>query len=337
MGGGVLIAGSDGGTNVGASLLRAAHALQLPATLCDARRAYAGSRVMGRVNWWLRGRRPTRLAAYGRDVARACRERQPAWLIATGVAPIQRRHLEDLRAQGVATINYLTDDPWNPAFRSRWFLDALTAYDCVYSPRTRNLDDLRRHGCRRVEYLPFAVDPDLFFPEAGSDVEHAHYMSDVCFVGGAEAARVAMVARLIEGGLEVALYGDYWDRYAVTRPAWRGHVSPGIVRKATDAAAVSLCLVRHANRDGHTMRTFEAAAMGACLLVEDTDEHRRLFGEEDQSVAYFRSKDDVLDRAKALLNDPDRRQRLAGAARQLIAGGQHTYRDRLRTMLGVHG
>jgi len=335
VGGGVLIAGNDAGTNVGASLLRAAHALQMPAALCDARRAFAGSRAIARVNWWLRGRRPTRLAAYGRAIAQTCRERQPAWLIATGVAPIERRHLEEMRAQGVVTINYLTDDPWNPAFSSRWFLDALTAYDRVYSPRTANLDDLRRHGCRRVEYLPFAVDPQLFFPEAPAEAERPRYAADVCFVGGAEPARVAIVSRLIEGGVNVALYGDYWDRHAATRPAWRGHVSPAIVRKATGAAAVSLCLVRHANRDGHTMRTFEAAAMGACLLVEDTDEHRRLFGGEDEIVAYFRSETDVLDRAKALLDDRERRQRLAAAARRFITCGHHTYRDRLRAMLGA--
>jgi spore maturation protein CgeB len=336
VGGGLLIAGNDGGTNVGASLLRAAHALRIPATLCDAGRAYAGSRAAARLNWWLRGRRPTRLAAYGREVAAACRQQRPAWLIATGVAPIERGHLDGMRAQGVVTINYLTDDPWNPAFRSRWFLEALSAYDRVYSPRTRNLDDLKQHGCRRVEYLPFAVDPDLFFPEAlTDDAERARLASDVCFVGGAEPARVAIVSRLIQAGLNVALYGDYWDRHAATRPAWRGHVTPEIVRKATSAASISLCLVRRANRDGHTMRTFEAAAMGGCLLVEDTDEHRRLLGDEDATVSYFRSEADVVDRAQALLRNPAKRQRLAAAVRQLIADGRHTYRDRLRSMLGA--
>jgi glycosyltransferase involved in cell wall biosynthesis len=335
VGGGLLIAGNDGGTNVGASLLRAAHALRMSATLCDAGRAYAGSRAAARVNWWLRGRRPTRLAGYGREIAQACREQRPAWLIATGVAPIERGHLDEMRAQGVVTINYLTDDPWNPAFKSRWFLEALPAYDRVYSPRTRNLDELKQHGCRRVEYLPFAVDPDLFFPEALTDAERARHESDVCFVGGAEPARVAIVSRLMQAGINVALYGDYWDRHVATRPAGRGHVSAKIVRKATSAAAISLCLVRHANRDGHTMRTFEAAAMGGCLLVEDTDEHRRLLGDEDATVSYFRSEADVVDRAQALLRNPERRQRLAAAARQLIACGRHTYRDRLHAMLGV--
>jgi spore maturation protein CgeB len=332
---GLIIVGNDGGTNVGASLLRAARSLNLPAALVDASRAYAASRPRARVDWWLRGRRPSRLRAFSREVVRACAAHEPAFLIATGLAPVEREALDRLRSRGVATINYLTDDPWNPAFRSRWFLDALSGYDRVYSPRTRNLDDLRRHGCRQVDYLPFAADPDLFFPEPPPAAELARYASDICFVGAAEAGRVEVIARLLDARVSVALYGDYWDRYAATRPAWRGHAAPDALRRATGAAAVSLCLVRRANRDGHTMRSFEAAAMGACLLVEDTDEHRSVFGGDGEAAVYFRSADDVVDRAVDLLRDDARRRRLAEAARRLVISGRHTYRDRLCTMLSL--
>jgi spore maturation protein CgeB len=333
---GLVIVGNDGGTNVGASLLRAAQALDLPATLVDARRAYAAPRARARVDWWLRGRRPSRLGAFSRDVVKACAARQPTWLLSTGLAPIERAALDQLRARGVATINYLTDDPWNPAFRSRWFLDALRGYDRVFSPRTRNLDDLRRHGCRQVEYLPFAADPELFYPEVPPAAELPRYASDVCFAGAAEPGRVEVIARLIEARLTVAVYGDYWDRYAATRAVWRGHAAPDALRKATGAAAVSLCLVRRANRDGHTMRTFEAAAMGACLLVEETDEHRAVFGRDGEAVVYFRSAEDAARRAGDLLRDDDRRRRLSEAARHLVASGRHTYRDRLGAMLSLN-
>ena len=329
----LVIVGNDGGTNVGASLLRAAQTAGMAATLVDARRAYTASRTRARVDWWLRGRRPSRLRAFSREVAAACATHRPAYLLSTGLAPIERFVLDELRANGVTTINYLTDDPWNPAFRSRWFLDALRGYDRVFSPRTRNLEDLRRHGCLRVDYLPFAADPELFFPEAPPPAELPRYAADVCFVGAAEPARVDVIQRLIIAGLSVALYGDYWDRYAVTRAAWRGHGAPDALRKATGAAAVSLCLVRQSNRDGHTMRSFEAAAMGACLLVEDTEEHRSVFGRDGDVAVYFRSADDVVGKAAELLSDEPKRQRLSQAAQEMIVSGQHTYRDRLRTML----
>jgi hypothetical protein len=331
----LVVVGNDGGTNVGASLLRAARALGSAATLVDATRAFGGPKPVARLNWWLGGRRPTRLRSFSREVVSVCEAEKPAWLISTGLAPIDRGSLDRIRAAGVTTINYLTDDPWNPAFRSAWFLDALRSYDRVFSPRRRNLDDLRRHGCAHVAYLPFAADPDLFFPEPPGADELPEYVSDVCFAGGAEPARVDVVSRLIAAGLSVALYGDHWDRYSGTRGAWRGRADAEGLRKATGAASVSLCLVRHANRDGHTMRSFEAAAMGGCLLVEDTDEHRAVFGGDDASAVYFTSADEAVSQARALVRDAPRRRRLAAAARALVAGGGHTYHDRLRAMVAA--
>ena len=331
----LVIVGNDGGTNIGASLKRAAEARGLAVTLVNAQGAFAGPRAIARVNWWLRGRRPARLKAFGREVLDACRSVRPRRLIATGLAPLDRSTLAALEALGIERINYLTDDPWNPAFRSRWFLDALPAYDRVWSARTSNLDDLRRHGCSGVDYLPFGFDPDLFFPEAPTPAERPSYDSDVCFAGGADADRVPYMAALAGAGLTLALYGDYWSRFSETKRADRGHASPEVLRKAASGAAVSLCLVRRANRDGHTMRSFEVPAVGGCMLAEDTDEHRAFFGPSGHAVIYFKSMAEMIDRARALLADPAERARLSSAAHQLIAAGGFTYADRLQTMLAA--
>ncbi len=331
----LLVVGNDGGTNVGASLLRSAKSIGLDAGICDARQAFAAPKAIARVNWWLMGRRPTHLRSFSESIVERCHSERPTWLITTGLAPVERRALERIRDLGIVTINYLTDDPWNPAFRSRWFFDALVAYDRVFSPRTSNLADLERLGCRRVHHLPFAADPELFFPEDPAPDEEGGFRADVCFAGGSEHERVPLLAAMISAGLDVAVYGDAWDRFPETRAAWRGYATPATLRKSTRTAAVSLCLVRHANRDGHTMRTFEVPFMGGCMLVEDTAEHRALFGENDEAVVYFGSVSEGVEGARALLADPPRRKRLATTAHALVANGHHTYTDRLRTMVGV--
>jgi spore maturation protein CgeB len=329
----LVIVGNDGGTNIGASLRRAAAARGLDVTLVNAQRAFAGPRALARLNWWLRGRRPARLKAFGREVLETCRELRPSQLISTGLAPLDRETLAGLERLGVERINYLTDDPWNPAFRSRWFLDALPLYDRVWSVRTSNLDDLRRHGCAGVAYLPFGFDPELFFPEAPTDAERPAYESDICFAGGADTDRVPYMAALAHAGLSLALYGDYWSRFSETKRADRGHAGPEVLRKAASGAAVSLCLVRRANRDGHTMRSFEVPAVGGCMLAEDTDEHRVFFGPSGHAVVYFSTMAEMVDRARGLLADPAERTRLAAAAHRLIAAGGFTYADRRETML----
>jgi spore maturation protein CgeB len=288
------------------------------------------------INWHLRQHRPARLEEFSRHVLDLCRIHRPAWLLATGLAPLTAEAIDEIRALGAACLNYLTDDPWNPHHRTPWFLRALPRYDRVFSPRQANLADLRAASCPAVAYLPFAYHPELHRPEEpGGEEEHRRLACDVLFVGGSDSDRLPWITRLISAGLDVALYGGYWERDRATRQYSRGHADPATVRKATAAAKVALCLVRQANRDGHVMRTFEIAAMRGCMLAEDTAEHRQLLGEEGEAVLYFNSPDEMVVKARWLLDNPEERRRLAGALYQRVTGGCNTYRDRLKTMLSL--
>jgi spore maturation protein CgeB len=105
------------------------------------------------------------------------------------------------------------------------------------------------------------------------------------------------------------------------------------LRAAVGGAKVNLCMGRAANRDGHAMRSFELPAMRACLLVEDTAEHREIFGADDVCVSYYANRDDLVVKARALCSDSTRRERLAAAAHAKICDGSNTYAARLRAML----
>jgi spore maturation protein CgeB len=329
----VVIVGGQGGTNIGGSLSRAATNLGLEPVLLDASRAFVAPWPIAKFNWWLRGHRPTRLSSFSEEVVDVCRRVAPQCLITTGHAPVERAALDQIRSRGIPTISYLTDDPWNPTSRSEWLLQALPAYTHVFSCRRANLSQLRELGCAKVDYLPFGFDPELFFPDRTPLAELAEFRSDVLFAGGADRDRVPYLAALIREGFTVHLYGDYWNRFPETRAIAKGLATPATLRKSIRAAAVCLCLVRRVNRDGHCMRTFEVPAAGGCMLTEDTDEHRAIFGPDDEAVLYFGSPQEMVIAVKQLLGDPVRRARLAENAHRLITEGSFTYLDRLRTML----
>ncbi len=330
----MLIVGQQGGTNIGASLQRSAARLRLTCQLVDVQTAAAAPRWSRFVNWRLGGHRPARLNTCSRLVVAACRRFRPRWLLATGLVPLNAPALRELGAMGIRRLNYLTDDPWNPTLRSSWALTALRHYDHVFSVRRANLEDLVEHGCLRVTYVPFAFDRDLFYPEVPPHAPGPE-SADVLFVGGADRERVPFIAALGQLGVDVAVYGDYWNRFPETRASHRGYGDIGTLRRATSEAKVNLCLVRRANRDGQVMRSYEAAAVGACMLVEDTCEHRELFGDDGETVVYFRTIDDMLARLKYLLDAPGERARLRQAVQQRVISGAHTYDDRLESMLRV--
>ena len=82
------------------------------------------------------------------------------------------------------------------------------------------------------------------------------------------------------------------------------------------------------------MRTFEAPAMGACPLAEDTSEHRAILGEEQHGAVFFNSSSDLVLKAKELLQDDQLRARLRSAAYARIVNQGNTYRNRLQNMIG---
>ncbi len=310
--------------------------LRYPITQLNSVDAFAGNRWIGKVNWWLRGRRPNRFREFSERVVEACREQQPRWLLATGIAPIEEPALKEIGRLGTTRLNYLTDDPWNPSHRAPWFMNALRQYDWIFSTRRSNLEDLRDHGCPRVSYLPFAYAPHLHYPEPPRTLEAStRFSADVAFAGGADPDRVPLIAALIREGVTVALYGGYWNRYAETKQFARGLADPETLRKAIGAAKVALCLVRRANHDGNAMRTFEVAAMRGCMLAEYTDEHREILGDDGETVVYFRSPEQMIDRLRWLLEHDDERRRLGSAVQARITGGRNTYKDRLEAMLTV--
>ncbi|GAC1365320.1 MAG: hypothetical protein NVSMB32_08750 [Actinomycetota bacterium] len=330
----LVLVGVPGPEHVGRHFHDAARGLGVSTVFLDVRSAYASP--LQRLSWHVGGHRPSGLRSFSRQVVGACRETQATWLLVTGMAPPSAAALAEIGSLGVLRLNFLTDDPWNPAHRAPWFMEALPHYDHVFSPRTANLEDLRALGCP-VSYLQFgyaALHSDQSL-RAASAVQAP--TCDVVFVGGADRDRVAWVTSLARAGFSVECYGGYWHSFAETRACARGMAAPAQLAEVHRRGRITLCLVRRANRDGHSMRTFESAVMGACMLVEKTEDHCRLFGADGEAVRYFTSHQELVEKTGWLLGDENERQRLAGAARALVVGGRNSYGDRLESILASCG
>ena len=322
-------------SHVGGHLVASATGV-LPLTLLDTRAAWAGPRLLSRILYHFAGKRPTRLGSFSAHVAALGGTGNFTHVLTTGIAPVTARALLKLRARGVRTVNFLTDDPWNPANGAAHFWPTLNEYDVVFSPRSANLDDLQKHGCRDVRYLPFAYNPTEHFAEApGSAEERAKYACDVTFIGGADAQRVELLAPLLATPWRCHLYGGYWDNFVATRAHARGIVLDRDYRLAVRGARVNICMGRLANRDGHAMRSYELPAMGAALVVEDTKEHRAMFGADEASVLYYQDAESLAAQVTRLCSNEALRARLAGAAQARVATPENTYAARLRALLAA--
>jgi spore maturation protein CgeB len=333
----LLIIGYNQPGQMGNYLASAAERLGLNYRIMDMSKAETASRILQSYYWRFRDRRPANLAGFASEVLDTCAEMKPDVVLTTGTrAPLERSHIEKIRQLGAKVINYSTDDPWNSVLRSEWFLSTLTSYDAIFTPRRSNIDDFHRWGVREIHYLPFAHDPEIHRP--WSDSVSPCDSSDILFVGGCDSERLPLISALAESGFKLALFGRYWNRDPKTRIFWRGVADHDIIRAASANAAICLCLVRRANRDGHVMRSYEAAAIGGCILAEDTPEHREIFGPEMHAACYFKTIPEMVQRAKILKSDVDLRRRLSRTLGSLrTAGTSDTYADRLVAMLRLTG
>lgn len=330
----ILIVANPEEIHVGAHFRSSAEALGLEVKFCDTREAFYGSVIARKINWWIKDRRPSSLLRFSKRMVEASHDFASDYMLTTGISPIEENSLIEIKKSGVKTINYLTDNPWNSAHKANWFLKTLPVYDYIFSTRQSSIENLRKLGCKNISYLPFAYEPRLHFTEPPSTSEEKIKLScDVVFIGGADKDRLSYAYSLIESGLNVALYGGYWDRYPKTKKYALGHANPETMRKAIKGAKIALCLVRRANCDDNSMRTFEIPAIGGCMLTEDTDEHRKIFGNDGEAVLYFKDEKEMLKKTRFLLSNSEKRKEMADKAKNIITKGANTYKDRLDVMI----
>ncbi len=330
----VILVGIPKPTHVGLHLKNAAPAAGMEMSVMNMEEAFAGPRLLRALYWRLLGHRPIRLAEFSARLVERCRVERPDFVLTTGLAPVNEAALKQIAAMGIPVANFLTDDPWNPAHRAPWFMHALPHYRHVFTPRHANEDQLRDCGVSGVSYLPFAYAPEDHHPPADlTEGDRKRWGGLVAFIGGADADRVAMVRELVRAGIPVGLWGGYWREQPDLAPYAHGHADAETCRKIVAAAGINLCLVRRANRDGHSMRSYEMPAIGGCLLVEDTPDHRVLFGADGDAVFYFHGKEDLAERAGLALSAASiQDSRLPEKVRQLVIRSGNTYSDRLKTI-----
>ena len=71
------------------------------------------------------------------------------------------------------------------------------------------------------------------------------------------------------------------------------------------------------------------------MLIEGTEEHRAIYGNEGQAVLYFNDIPEMVTKAKRLVDNESERLLLKAEAHRLIVEGGNTYADRLRQMMSL--
>ena len=286
-------------------------------------------RLWGKVFYRLADRRSWEWWGFQRQLRSLIHSHQPQLVLVTGILPLAPDVFRAVHANGGRIVNYLTDDPWNPIHRRRCFLKNLPLYDHVFSTKQALRQRLEAAGTPGTSWLPFAYDPTLHHPPAQKQTNGV----DVVFIGTGAEERLPWLQALADlPGIRRRIHGNNWG--GLSTPGWERELA--VVGEpycqALSSARVVLGLLRQANGDLSTDRSYEIGAIGACGLYQDSLEHRQLLADYPEA-GFFSSPEQLKERVQLILNNPDLQQQLRQRGANALASAEHTYAARLRSIL----
>jgi hypothetical protein len=291
------------------------------------------ARLRGKVFYRLADRRSWEWWGFQRHLLARIKALQPRLVLVTGILPLAPSVFDAVHRQGGRIVNYLTDDPWNPIHRRRSFLANLPHYDHIFSTKQALRRRLEAAGAPSTSWLSFAYDPSQHAPPAADPGDAGRYAVDVAFVGTGAPERLPWLAALADlPGLRRRIYGNSWK--GLRSPGWEQHgaVTGEAYPRAIHNAKLVLGLLRQANGDLSTDRSYEIGAIGGCGLYKDSEEHRALLPDYPD-VGFFNTPAQLREHALTILADPSLQAQLRQLGAVALRRPEHTYGARLRTIL----
>ncbi len=326
-----------GTTNDGAlpeSYARAFERLGMEVVRYDFERAimqasrFTGNRILRRAL------RPILWDAVNREVSVVAQRIHPALIFGVKCSFLHPETVLQIRKSvGVPFVNHYPDHPyigvrWNPREPSalrRDLIEVLRQYSVVFMWEPSLVEQLRRDSVE-AKYLPFAVDPELFRPQAvgeGLFCEICGRRHDVVFVGTRTRARHQEISRVVRH--EVAIWGDGWSKPPTASQRIHAPIYGTKLSRIYEAAPISLNVLNAENLGGPNMRSFEVPGSGGVMLARYSDAQATFFP-ENEGAAYYRSPEEMDAKIDWLLGDAALRARIRGNAVRFAASQTYDHR-----------
>lgn len=292
------------------------------------------------------------LLQLNRTIVVSAGKQQPDLVLFWRPTHILPKTIMQLANMGIRTASYNNDDPfgpkvhgnvpWHHHFLWHWYIKCLPFFNYNFVYRKINCAEAKTHGARHVEVLLPYFMPWQDRVTQLTEADQERYDTDVVFVGHHESdGREHSIRALITAGIHVRLWGgsswsravlgNIYDSLAPIMPA-----EGDAYTKALCGAKVCLCFLSKLNRDTYTRRCFEIPACGKVMLAERTTDLMSFF-KEDEEACFFSSPEELVRKARWLIDNPVIRESIASAGFRRVWADGHDVGSRVNTFLSTIG
>lgn len=231
------------------------------------------------------------------------------------------------------------DDMYASHGHSLWYRYGLPFYDCVFTTKLYNLEELKTLGARHTKLFLDSYDEKIHKPIKLNEFELERFSCDVSAIGAFETNRANSLLYLAQHGIKVHVWGNGWSKMV--------NVSPNLIikneflfgedySKAICATKININFLRKINRDEITSRSIEIPACGGFMLAERTSRHLNFF-KESVEAEFFDSNEELLEKVKYYLLNAKERQRIANEGSSRCLASPYSMRAQLSEILIVAG
>jgi spore maturation protein CgeB len=238
-------------------------------------------------------------------------------------------------APNIPLISCSEDDMFAKHSHSIWYSQGLKYYDCVFTTKIYNLQELKVMGAKKVKLFLDSYDEKLHMPMNLSNDELQLLGSDVSAIGAFEIERANSLLYLAEHGIKVTIWGNGWSK-------WVGRHRNLDIRnkflfgvdypKAISGSKINLNFLRKINRDEITSRSIEIPACGGFMLAERTQRHLDFFI-EGKEAEFFSSNEELLLKIKKYSDNNLVREKIGFAGRDRCQKSGYSMRSQLKLIL----
>jgi spore maturation protein CgeB len=238
-----------------------------------------------------------------------------------------------MKQYGLAFV-FFTDNPID-AHRTHtnlWVQRGFPLWDAAFIWSQKLVDRLFDHGVKKAFFHPFCSDIEYHFPKRQPNPIH-----DVAFIGNWDASRKREQYLKAIANYHLGLWGsNYWNTHCqepVLKGLCQGICSYQEIPEILGSAKMGLNILRPQNEEGHNIRTYEIPAAGTLMLSERSSALLDLFIEDKEAV-YFSNPDELSQKVKYLLQNPDLIESIAAAGYKKAL--ENTISNRIKEIFQIY-
>lgn len=290
-------------------------------------------------------------------VIAAARELRPDLVWADKQEYLRIGTLQELRKLGARLLHFTPDPYFTLAWKRTPLMDeAMGAFDILVYCKAYERTAYEALNQQTI-YMPLGYCEETHRPRPSND---PRWQCQVGFLGGWEPRRERMLHAVADAGLDLKIWGGYWDflkdghvtlrrkfilkqlagadkfsihHDAAIAPCLQGdEVYGDDYARALTGSRIGLGFLRKVCPDQHTTRTFEIPACGSMLLADRTNEHQEFFV-EGKEAEFFDGVEELVDKCSYYSKSDGARLRISVAGLQRCMHGRYAYLHRISDVL----